>query len=381
MSEDTIARGLAMKARKDMAQAPALAGVRAELPLSPPVLTVMAAPPVMTQADGNVTSIASGLSHGPVNVASKFRWLCPGGATAGAGGLAGNWVGGRNTADPVIIDFMTDASILEFRFLNYNTAVGVFVDGQPVQSTAYTTGAAGSNHLWKLDFSADAQPAKVRHIRFEGVNMVLGTIYTNATASIWAPDTQPVRKLFATFGDSYVQATGAVQSQQHVGTLIAHLLGFDHYWEGVGGSGWTSAGADAPATRIEQRIGALNRKPDYLFVPFGYNNAAAGDFTAHGVAFDAFVVACRTFLPQTKVIIGGPWTPLGSTAGLTNVKNFQIAKAAQYGLPFIDVENIVNAANKSIYTGGDNVHPNAAGHYYLSQRIARLLAPVVAAMA
>lgn len=344
---------------------------------APAAITVMAAPPTMTHADASVTSIASGLSHGPVNVSSKFRWLCPGGPTAGTAGLAGNWVGGRSTADPVIIDFMTDASIIEFRFLNYNTAACVFIDGQPVQSTAYITGAAGSNHLWKLDFSADAQPAKVRRIRLEGVNLVLATIYTNATASVWAPEAS-TRKLMAVFGDSYVQGTGAVQGQQHVGALIPHLLGLDHYWEGVGGSGWTSAGADAPATRIEQRIGALNRKPDFLFLPFGYNNNAAVDFAPLEAAFDAAMVACRTFLPQTKVIIGGPWTPLGSTAGLTNVKNFQIAKAAQYGLPFIDTENIVNSVNRVLYTGGDNVHPNVAGHYFLAQRIAQKLIPYIA---
>lgn len=344
---------------------------------SPRAITVMAAPPTMTHADASVTSIAGGISHNPLNNTAKFRWLCPGGCTAGSGGLVGNWTSSRDPSDPVIVDFMTDASIIEVRFLNYVTAVGIFVDGQPVQSTAYTTGAAGSAHLWKLDFTADSDPAKVRHIRVEGVNLVLTTIYTNATASIWAPDPS-TRKLLAVMGDSYVQGTGAVQSQRHVGTLIAHLLGMDHYWEGVGGTGWTSAGSNAPATRIQNRIGALNRKPDYLFIPFGYNDKAAADFTAHGTAFDAMMAAIRNYLPQTKVIIGAPWTPLGTQADLTNVRAFNLAKASEYGLPFLDIDNLVNASNKSIYTGGDNVHPTVAGHYYLAQRIAQKLIPYIA---
>ncbi|MBL5928537.1 hypothetical protein JBO37_23405, partial [Enterobacter asburiae] len=43
---------------------------------------------------------------------------------------------------------------------------------------------------------------------------------------------------------------------------------------------------------------------------------------------------------------------------------------AEYSIPFVDVDNWVNANNKSLYTQGDNVHPTDAGHWFRGARLA-----------
>ena len=45
--------------------------------------------------------------------------------------------------------------------------------------------------------------------------------------------------------------------------------------------------------------------------------------------------------------------------------------ATAYSLTYVDVRNWVNSSNKTVLTGGDNVHPTQAGHDHLAYLIAQ----------
>lgn len=43
---------------------------------------------------------------------------------------------------------------------------------------------------------------------------------------------------------------------------------------------------------------------------------------------------------------------------------------ASLDIAFVDVRDVVNAANKDLYTGSDMVHPGDAGHVYRGMQMA-----------
>lgn len=375
MSADFTARALALRARSQAIALPALMTARQPLTTNPLVLAMPGAPPAVTEADGETSSIAGAVSYsaGDPNL---LRWTCIGGATALTGGLAGYFSGARSVSDLVIAEFLSDAAAVEFRLNSYATVFDITVDGQPVRAATFTTTAAGTGRLVKLDWSADADPTRPRHYQIAGINLALARVYTSAGGSLWLPDGHAPRKLLAVMGDSYTQGTGASQMRRHWAPLVSRLFGMDHWHDGTGGTGWNSTGTNDPVTRLEQRLGALNRKPDVVVFALGYNDFA-GNMTALAERVTATLTTAKTLFPAARLIALGPWTPLGATPALSTVKAAMAQQAAAQGVAFVDIENLINTANKAQYTGPDNVHPNMAGHTYLAHRIARRLASII----
>ncbi|EAY5142970.1 SGNH/GDSL hydrolase family protein [Salmonella enterica] len=46
-------------------------------------------------------------------------------------------------------------------------------------------------------------------------------------------------------------------------------------------------------------------------------------------------------------------------------------------IAFVDVSDVVNTANKGLYTGSDRVHPSDAGHIYRGVQMALRVAPYI----
>ncbi|EBN8531340.1 SGNH/GDSL hydrolase family protein, partial [Salmonella enterica] len=57
-------------------------------------------------------------------------------------------------------------------------------------------------------------------------------------------------------------------------------------------------------------------------------------------------------------------TPVGSTTQLNAIREAMAEMCAGLDIAFVDVSDVVNAANKGLYTGSDRVHPSDAGHIY-----------------
>ncbi|SQH94356.1 Uncharacterised protein [Salmonella enterica subsp. salamae] len=81
-------------------------------------------------------------------------------------------------------------------------------------------------------------------------------------------------------------------------------------------------------------------------------------------------MAVRRTCPLAKIIVIGPAPPVGSTTQLNVIREAMTEMYASLDIAFVDVRDVVNAANKGLYTGSDMVHPGDAGHVYRGMQMA-----------
>lgn len=284
------------------------------------------------------------------------------------------------------MEFMTDASVFEIRFkyISSATKYRLTVDGRKVTDLAQLTGAssAGSSHVLKVDFGTSAP----RHIRFELTTMPFGGLYLPPGATAWKPTSRGGRLgvLDDSISDGSSENTGA-----GIGTWTyraARLLGCTDVWDQArGGTGYITAGSFATfANRV-----ALDVTPyafDRLIVWGGYNDNAGSQPTIQAAAESLYATLKGVVAPGGEIYVIGCYSPSGSPASsITNTDNSIKAAALAAGLPFISplsgsVWNgtgtllatqgaWITTANAPAYIGSDSVHPNDAGHVYLSRRI------------
>lgn len=337
--------------------------------------TVSSSPPTITNTTATASTIASAV-YWPAVVSSapstKFTYT----------GIGVNkWTSNDTFVVPYAgiyskpgythrITFFTDSAEIELRMMNYNSKIHIRADDELVQQANFSHSAAGSVQLIKLVFA----DARVRKIEVSGYNMPFGGCYTTATGSVWpADDEQPV---LVAFGDSYTQINGADGPDTTWFTITSRLLGFEYYSGGVGSSGHLTASPDDPVTRINLQLPLIGRNIPAVLLAFGYNDSAGSQSTIKANCAAA-ISAIRANAPTAEIIVLGPWTPLGTTANLTSTATSIYEAAAENGANFVSIYDIVNAANKSVYTGVDNVHPTSAGHAYLGQRIAEYISTLI----
>lgn len=383
MSADLLARGLGVQVRAAVRrQSRSLAIRTAAASVSGPLSAfgVTAAPPAITVTDAAATTIPSGARVPASNgcfritgtpllpVAADNSMFGPSdGAGAAAYGKFVQW------------EWTSDASVIEIALLKYNTLFDLFVDGALVQAGAFSTPATGDRRLLKLDWSGSADPRQPRHYRIAGANLLFGGLYLDPSGSAWATGDRAGAGLLAVLGDSYSQGTGAATIARSWAGAAAAQLGLDLWSDGIGGSGWNGTGANHPVTRIAKGIAALTRAPDVIATALGYNDAAAdaAGLQALRSRYDATVAALRSAWPDAQLVTIGPWTPVGPTAGLANVRAALAQRAAANRVAFVEVDGMVGATNKALYTGSDAVHPTPAGHLYLGRRIGQAIAAVL----
>ena len=271
-------------------------------------------------------------------------------------------------------EFSTDAAIFDLRFTAYNSSFQVFVNGERLSASAFTTDASGGRYVLTLDFTSRA----IRTIRVVGFNMRFVGVLVQSTAQIWKP-VEPRRPKAWVLGDSYTFGTGATDTTASANIIMAECLGLDILTDGVGGAGWTGSTSGTPAQRITTKLTPLTHDPEIIFFDLGYNNGASTpNVPAIETGINDAVAAARTIKPNARLIAFGPATPQGSTTNLTTVKNTIIARCTALGVSFIDVEGWITMNNESFYIGVDNVHPTPEGHRYLGERKARAVAALLA---
>ncbi len=74
-------------------------------------------------------------------------------------------------------------------------------------------------------------------------------------------------------------------------------------------------------------------------------------------------MAVRRTCPLAKIIVIGPAPPVGSTTQLNVIREAMTEMYASLDIAFVDVRDVVNAANKDLYTGSDMVHPAMPGTF------------------
>jgi lysophospholipase L1-like esterase len=263
-------------------------------------------------------------------------------------------------------EWTTDATTLDIVIGGSNTKAVLYVNGQRIDTAGIVTDVSGAQYVYTLDFGGTPVP---RNYKLFNINSALNRISIPNTAKLWAP-TEPRKPLAYGLGDSYMFGTGATTVADAAFDHMCQFLGLEALPDGIGGKGWNSASPDDPTTRVTNKLTALTFKPDYVFLDLGYNDAG-GNMTTLATSFDSTVAAIRSIVPAAKIIAFGPATPLGGTANLTLVKNTISGRCTALGVPFVDTENWVDNANKSVYTDVDNTHPKPLGHAYLGARKAQ----------
>ena len=320
----------------------------------------------MTYTSFSGSCVRTGTVYGPTDAA--FRFLGTGPANIAASGYYGSSVANDIAS---VWEWATDAPNFDIRILGFNCLFTLYVDGVRVEDFNLSTDSSGASYVYCLDFGT----AVPRTFRLQIINSAFGGLKVPTTASVWKPN-EP-RKPFAwALCDSYGYGTGADAAARAAMDGMAEILRIELLPDGIGGTGWNNTGATNPVTRINNRMGALTRTPDYVFFDLGFNNAAS-DLTLLATNFDLSVAAVRTLAPAAKIIVFGPATPVGETPGLLDVKTTISGRCAVLGVTFINVSTFITANNKTIYTGADATHPNQAGHDYLAARKAQAVAALL----
>jgi lysophospholipase L1-like esterase len=281
-------------------------------------------------------------------------------------------VGGDYTGSSAYIgtgsafEFYTDALQINTHLLPFNGGFNVFVDGERVAATQYLT-PSSTTPFFAMTFAT----RRIRHIKFVGTNLAISNLYLDTAASVWAPpEPKTVPAIF--MGDSYVHGTGAADGPgTDLVSIFGQVTGWDVLGTGIGSTGYNSTSTSAFSARITNDILKRGVRPHVVIVGLGYNDAAGNMTTLEANALAGYQLL-RAGLPNALIIVLGPWTPQGSTAGLVSVGTAiqaAVAAANDNRIVYMPIVDLVNATNKTLYTDVDNVHPNPAGHNFLGVRL------------
>jgi len=285
------------------------------------------------------------------------------------------WRPGGDGGGHCVTVFGTDSKDFTLGLIRVNSVMSLSYDeGNGWQyAGTISLNATGAREWVQVAFAAK----RPRRIKLEGFNYGFAGVIPAATTDVFyrALDDTP---LMLIVGDSYVGGTGS--SAGDAGTwasACAKALGFEGFYDGVGGSGWLTAAPGDPASRVASRgQDVLKRRNaaleslatiDAALYALGYNDAG-GNQVALRASIAATVAACRV-----KPAFIGPWTPTGDTANLTTVATSISTAAQAAGLRFVDIRSIVTAENEDVMTGVDNVHPTQYGHNWLGYRVAQAI--------
>ncbi len=269
-----------------------------------------------------------------------------------------------------------------------NAATGgyrLWVDGQPTQ-VAPRTDLDGTSKSMRLIVDFGAAGDRIIEVELDQA-VEFGGVTREPNYDVWRAHAPGPRIL--AHGDSFVDGTGADAMMQNCFAQATRRLGIGDAWaQGEGGLGYlapgNSSGLNATA-KLEDEVIAHN--PDWVVVALGINDQGASA-SALQAAAAAYFDQLLTGLPFAGVTVIGPWrapglNPIsGVGAAIANAVGSHASAVAAKRLMHFDTfaENWQQIAgrvgapsgigNSNVYIGADNIHPNQAGHDYLSGRIA-----------
>ena len=309
---------------------------------------------------------------------TKFKFTTYGLADVSGGSYTGQSPNGVQMK----IEFMTDALAFEFKTVGSIGTYSVFVDGELTNLDAIST-PNGQAVTYVRTEASEGVIKRMRHVEIYGVNTSFGGLFTDSADTVTSEITIDPKPFIYQMGDSYTYGTGAGYVTQAYGSspaindfyVFRNALGMDGIAEGIGGSGWNSTGGQVPASRLQNRLLKMNRKPDVVSFALAYNDAAAINTGTNAIKLvtsmgDALKVV-RDAMPDVPVIHVSCATPKGITTQIQRVLDLTHDFCARNDIPVIGISNYVTAANSVSYTGTDNVHPNPLGHEFRGLAMAR----------
>lgn len=300
------------------------------------------------------------------------------------------------------IEFTTDCRDFVFRSSPF---FRISVDeGNGYELVSYE-GFTEKPYTW-LNFKVEFSEKKKRNIRIELMLAFWGVyLRDNDTISRLERESNPKAYFI---GTSITQGIYkySKQSNSIIGypNAISHILGFECMNNGIGGTGYLTAGSST--TFYDRLVYAVEEvKPDILFIEGGPNDVDR--YSNDDIAAEA--ERCLSYLkenaPDTKVIIIGLYHHTGYEylpQKHVDLDQKLRAVALKYGLPYIDlltgdtlagdgtlltegyvsspegkfyitgngnVANKVGNGNADIYVDSDNYHPSVEGYRFLGVQL------------
>lgn len=184
---------------------------------------------------------------------------------------------------------------------------------------------------------------------------------------LWDPAAPPAARgrptaLFV--GDSYISST-----PDNFACQTARRLGWSCVVDAIGGTGY--AGARAYPGRLADDVARY--RPDWVVVTGGRNDSQDEDAPA---AADRYLTDVRDAFPDAGLVVVGPfWDDSRPPASVLRLRDQLRTTAGRLGARFVDPleDRWITEENAGRYIGADGVHPNAAGHRYLAERLAAAL--------
>jgi len=271
------------------------------------------------------------------------------------------------STDELSVAFYSDAAEVEIKIERSQSSIQVFIDDKPVHEYAV---AGYQNRLLKLSHSE----AKVRKYELRGKSYGFGGVYTNTSVNdyqVWPYETRKERPLLMIMTDSYGTAFNTTFGISFAEKL-AEYLDMDLFSDSLNSSGWSSTGSSSTSTRSASQI-ALTRDPAVILACLGYNDKSSPNQTNIEAGINGWHSTVTGTFTSANIMLASPWTPVGVDTNLTTVSGYISGRATALGADFIDINGVVTANNKDVYTSGDNTHPTLEGHEYLAQRLAALM--------
>ncbi len=276
--------------------------------------------------------------------------------------LAPTGLDSTNSVMPGAFEFQTGAADLEMVFKREGGSpyLRIWVDGQLVTSPngLPVEGTPGSfPRFVRLTFPHAAS----RRIRVESYLVRLSALRFPVGGGGAAPGysaaNRPPRVIIV--GDSYTEGTGALGTWRGFALSLRQKFGWDTWMSGSGGTGYLNPGPNG-RKKLRDRVQTdiIRQNPDLVIIAGGTNDGGYGEaalYSEAGLLYDEILSA----LPNTRIVVVGPWWPNASAVpGLGEVRAGIKAAAEARGLPFIDPTEPGNfwitAANKQSY------HPTIA---------------------
>jgi GDSL-like lipase/acylhydrolase family protein len=117
------------------------------------------------------------------------------------------------------------------------------------------------------------------------------------------------------------------------------------------------------------------RPDDSVVVFFGSRNDQTADLHAlAGAARDCFAFARRTAPSSRLLVIGPPWPTADVPGVVLQIRDVLYGQARAVGATWIDPIAERWFVGRPELIGKDGVHPNDAGHVYMADKIAPLIA-------
>ncbi|QPN37184.1 SGNH/GDSL hydrolase family protein [Salmonella enterica] len=182
----------------------------------------------------------------------------------------------------------------------------LYVDGQRISGISMKTDSSGAPYIYTVDWAGEV---KIRSYRLVGINTGFRGASLPGRLTPSRLLREPCVLLHGRWGDSYTVGIGAKQGSYNDFRVMCDALGLDGIADGISGSGWTSLQEGrVPEWRVENKLGSITRKPQYIFFSLGYNDWSA-DIARVRAAFPPAVAAARRICPLAKIIVIGPCHP------------------------------------------------------------------------